>query len=154
MTPALPALVELDSRGIHYRVFQHAGEVHSLDQAALERGQQPEQVVRSILFRLAQDEYLMVLMPGPRQISWKALRRLLNQNRLTMATDEELLAVTGYQHGTVNPFGLPRVLRVLADRALFSLAEVSLGSGQRGTAILITPQELRRAIPQLEIADL
>jgi hypothetical protein len=47
-----PVTQALDKKGIPYRVFRHPGVVHSLEQAALERGQQPEQVVRSIL-RLA-----------------------------------------------------------------------------------------------------
>jgi Cys-tRNA(Pro)/Cys-tRNA(Cys) deacylase len=109
MSPLSPAVDELEKHGICFRLFQHSGEVTSLEQAALERGQTPDQVVRSILFRLSADEYLIVLMPGPRQISWKALRLLLNQNRVSMASDEELLAVTGYRPGTVNPFGLPLI---------------------------------------------
>ena len=149
-----PATDELYRRGITFRLFQHNGEIVSLEQAAQERGQTPEQVVRSILFRLSAGEYLLALMPGPRQILWKALRLLLKQNRLTMASDEELLDVTGYRPGTVSPFGLPRPLRVIADRSLFDLPEISLGSGVRETAIIITPTELARAIPDLEIANL
>jgi Cys-tRNA(Pro) deacylase len=154
MTSDLPAIQELTRREINFRVFQHPGEVTSLEQAARERDQTPEQVIRSILFRLAADEYVMVLMPGPRQISWKALRSLLNLNRVTMASDEELLAVTGYRPGTVTPLGLPGPLRILADRSLLALPEVSLGSGRRGIAIILSPAELRRAIPGLEIVDL
>jgi prolyl-tRNA editing enzyme YbaK/EbsC (Cys-tRNA(Pro) deacylase) len=54
---------------IPYRLFRHAGPIESLEQAARERGQQPEQVVRSILFRLEKDKYLMLLAAGPAQIS-------------------------------------------------------------------------------------
>jgi len=53
--------------------------VHTLEQAAIERGQRPEQVVRSILFRLSSDEFFMVLIAGQRQISWKAIRAYLDQ---------------------------------------------------------------------------
>jgi Cys-tRNA(Pro) deacylase len=163
MSLETPATQELKQRGISFRVFEHQGEITSLEQAARERSQAPEQVVRTILFRLSAQEYLLVMMPGPRQISWKALRAYLQQNRLTMASDEELLEITGYRPGTVTPFGLPLIsetnrtilpIRVLADRSLLSLPEVSLGSGVRGIAIMITPTELQRAIPSLEIADL
>ena len=58
-----------------HRTFQHAGPVESLEQAAQERSQRPEQVIRSIVFRLSEDTFLMVLMPGPGQVPWKALRR-------------------------------------------------------------------------------
>jgi Cys-tRNA(Pro)/Cys-tRNA(Cys) deacylase len=148
-----PAITELRSRGIPHRIFQHNGPIESLEQAAIERSQRPEQVIRSLVFRLADADFIMVLMPGPGQVPWKALRRYLNTSRLTMASEEELLAATGCQPGTVNPFGLPRPMRVLIDRCIIDLPEVSLGSGQRGLAILITPADLMAALPEKEVVD-
>jgi Cys-tRNA(Pro)/Cys-tRNA(Cys) deacylase len=148
-----PAITELRSRGIPHRIFQHNGPIESLEQAANERSQRPEQVIRSLVFRLADADFIMVLMPGPGQVPWKALRRYLNTSRLTMASEEDLLAATGYRPGTVNPFGLPRPMRVLIDRCILDLTEVSLGSGQRGLAILITPADLMAALPEKEVVD-
>jgi len=82
-----PVSLELEKLGIPHRVFHHAGEVTSLEQAARERGQRPEQVVRSILFRTGEDEYLMALVAGPAQISWKALRTYLDRSRLTRVNE-------------------------------------------------------------------
>ncbi|MEZ4641436.1 MAG: YbaK/EbsC family protein [Chloroflexota bacterium] len=110
------------------------------------RGHKPEQIVRSILFRLAADNFVMALMAGPQQIDWKTLRRTLAEKRLTMASEEEVLAVTGYERGAVAPFGLPQPLRVLADPSIFEPEEVSLGSGVRGTAVIMTSADLRRAL--------
>jgi Cys-tRNA(Pro)/Cys-tRNA(Cys) deacylase len=148
------AVQHLQYRGIPHRIFIHSGPIHSLEQAAAERNQQPEQVVRSIVFRVADDEFLMVLVAGPGQIPWKGLRRLLNQNRLTMATDDELLQATGCQSGTVSPLGLPRPMRILVDQSVLRQSEVSLGSCRRGLAILITPADLLAAIDSPEIVNL
>jgi prolyl-tRNA editing enzyme YbaK/EbsC (Cys-tRNA(Pro) deacylase) len=71
-----------------------------------------------------------------------------------MATEEEVLAVTGYRVGTVTPFGLPRPLRVLVDARVLKEAEVSIGSGIRNTAIILSSADLRRALGKVEIADL
>ena len=110
-----PVSLALEKLGIPHRVFRHETPVTSLEQAARERNQKPEQVVRSILFRIGEDDFMMVLVAGPTQIPWKALRKHLGQSRLTMATEEEVLAVTGYRIGTVSPFGLPRQLKVLIE---------------------------------------
>ena len=59
-----PVSIALDKLGIAHTVFHHAGQVNSLEQAAQERNQRLEQVVRSILFRLSGNEYLMVLVAG------------------------------------------------------------------------------------------
>jgi prolyl-tRNA editing enzyme YbaK/EbsC (Cys-tRNA(Pro) deacylase) len=124
-----------------------------LEQAARERGQFPEQVIRSILFRLTQDEFVMVLTAGPQQIPWKYLRRYLGSNRLSLASDEDLFSVTGYEHGTVNPFGLPHPVRILVDRSILDHEEISLGSGIHGTAIMLSPQVLMDALGHPEVID-
>jgi Cys-tRNA(Pro)/Cys-tRNA(Cys) deacylase len=155
-----PVSIELEKRDIPHRVFRHAGPVKSLEQAALERGQRPEQVVRSILFRTGEDEYLMALVAGPAQISWKALRAHLGQSRLTMATEAEVLAVTGYPIGAVSPFGTKRTLsgpgrlRVLVDPSVLAVEEISIGSGVRGTTVILKSEDLMRALGEIELAVL
>ena len=144
---------DLEERQIPFRLFRHNGPVESLEQAAAERGEQPGQVVRTIVFRLAQDDYLLVLMAGPRQISWPALRRHLEQNRLTMAAPEEVKAATGYVPGTVSPFGLPRPLRILVDRSVSAFVEISLGSGERGLAIVMSSGDLLHALSNPEVGS-
>ena len=149
-----PVSLALDKLGIAYTVFHHSGQVTSLEQAAQERHQRQEQVIRSILFRLSENEYLMVLVAGPNQISWKALRKHVGQSRLTMASEEEVLTVTGYRIGTVSPFGLPHPLRILMDQSVLKEDEISIGSGMRGVAVIIKSAELRRALSDAEIVSL
>lgn len=151
LTPVSHALVQMD---IPHREFRHPGLVRSLEQAATERGQQPEQVIRSILFRLSADEFVMVLMAGPQQIDWKALRHYLGETRLTTASEEEVRRVTGYERGAVAPFGLPMPMRILADESIFAPEELSLGSGVRGTTIILSSADLRRALGNVEIVHL
>ncbi len=154
MSDEPPVSVALEKLGIPHRVFRHAGPVNSLEQAAAERGQRPEQVVRSILFRIGEDDFIMVLVAGPAQIPWKALRKHLGQSRLTMATEDEVLAVTGYRIGAVSPFGLPRRLKVLIDAGVMQEQEVSIGSGTRGQAVILTSADLHHALPEAEIVTL
>lgn len=154
MTPATtPVGQALEALGIPFSEFKHAGPVRSLEQAAAERDQRPEQVVRSILFRLAQEEYLMVAVAGPRQIDWKALRQAIGQSRMTMATPDEVLAVTGYEIGAVAPFGLNAPMRIMLDESVMREEVVSLGSGVRGTAIILQTADLRRALPDAALVN-
>lgn len=154
MTEQPPVSNALKKLNVPHRVFTHPGPVHSLEQAARERGQRPDQVLRSILFRTGENEYLMALVAGPEQISWKALRNYLGQSRLTMANEEEVLAVTGYPIGAVSPFGTIRPLRVLVDPGVFAEEEVSIGSGIRGTTVILKSADLRRALGDVETVEL
>ncbi len=149
-TPVGRALMAL---GAPFRTLRHPGPVRSLEQAAQERGQRSGQVVRSIVFRLAQDTYAMVLVAGAAQIAWPALRAYLGQSRLTTATEAELLAATGYTRGAVAPFGLPAPMRILVDRSVLAEDEVSVGSGAAGTTVVLRTADLLKALGTAEIGD-
>lgn len=147
-TPVTRALVALN---IPHRLFRHPGPVHSVEQAARERGQEIEQVVRSIVFRLSQDSFAMVLVAGTLQISWAELRRYFGQSRLTMASEDQVLAVTGYPLGAVSPFGLPAPLRILVDESVVSQEEISIGSGERYATVILGTQDMLKALGPIEI---
>jgi Cys-tRNA(Pro) deacylase len=153
MNPPPPVSLALTELGIAHNVFIHTNQVMSLEQAATERNQRPEQVVRSIIFRLSKGEYLMVLMAGPRQIDWKSLRQHLGTSRVSMASKDEVLAATGYQLGAVAPFGLPQPIRILADRSVLAEEELSMGSGVRNVAILLKSADLMQALGDVEIGS-
>ena len=148
-----PISAILESNHVPHRVFVHDGSVRSLEQAAAERGQEPGQVVRTILFRLSEGEYAMVLVGGPSQILWRALRAYFGRSRLTMADQDEVLAVTGYPIGAVAPFGVPGDVPVLVDRSVLAYDEISMGSGVRGTAIILRSADLLAALGDVPVGD-
>ena len=149
--PISTALTELS---IPHQVFQHKNPVTSFEQAANERGQRAAQIVRSILFRIAEDEFIMVLVAGPDQISWKALRKYLGRSRISMATEEEVLAVTGYKIGTVGPFGLAHPVRVVIESRVLDEEEISIGSGMRDRAIILKSADLQKALKDADVVSL
>ena len=48
---------------------------------------------------------------------------------MRMATEDEVLEVTGYRIGTVSPLGMKRQVRVLIDSSVLKEEEISIGSG-------------------------
>lgn len=149
MTETPPVSTALTELGIAHRVFRHPGPVRSLEQAAQERGQEPEQVVRSLLFRISARQFVMVLIAGSQQVDWRALRNHLDESRLTTASREEVLSVTGYELGAVSPFGLPQPVPVLVDESVLGPRELSIGSGVRGVTVILKRDDLLRALESL-----
>jgi Cys-tRNA(Pro) deacylase len=149
-----PASIALDDLHIPHQVFRHENPVFSLEQAASERNQRPEQVVRSILFQIRPEEFVLVLVAGPAQVDWRKLRQLVKRSRVRMATEEEVLEVTGYRIGTVSPFGLKNPVRILVDESVLKEEEVSLGSGVRNTAIIMKSTYLELALGRPETVSL
>jgi Cys-tRNA(Pro)/Cys-tRNA(Cys) deacylase len=149
-----PASIALDGLNIPHGVFEHTTPVDSLEQAAADRHQRPEQVVRSILFQIRPGEYVMVLVAGPQQVDWKKLRQLLGRSRVRMATEDEVLEITGYRVGTVSPFGLKNQVRVLIDASVLKEEELSIGSGVRNIAIILKSTDLQTALGDAEVVSL
>lgn len=149
-----PVSLALEKLNIPHRVFRHETPVDSLEKAASDRGQRPSQIVRTILFRVSEEEFALVLVAGPGQISWKLLRKILGKSRITMATEEEVLAVTGYRPGTVGPFGLLKPVRVMVEAGVLQEEELSIGSGMRDTAVILKSADLYRALGDVEVVEL
>ena len=146
-----PASIALDQLEIPHRVFRHETPVESFEQAASDRNQRPEQVVRSILFQVRPEEFVMVLMAGREQVDWRSLRKLVGRSRIRMATEDEVLEVTGYRVGTVSPLGMKRQVRILIDSSVLREDEISIGSGVSNTAIILKSADLRRALGEAEV---
>ncbi len=151
MTDHPPAARALDILGVPYRLFEHAHPPKSLEEAAEERGQSPGQIIRSIVFRLSAGHFIMVLMAGPGQIDWKLIRAALGVARISMASEAEVLAATGFVRGAVTPLGLPQPMRILADESVFIHDEISIGSGVRGVAVILKSADLQKVLGHLEI---
>jgi len=146
-----PASITLEKMNIPHQVFRHERPVMSFEQAASDRNQRPEQIVRSILFQVRPGEFVMVLMAGRDQVDWRKLRQLIKRSRVRMATEEEVFDVTGYRIGTVSPFGLKNQVRVMIDASVLKEEEISIGSGIHNMAIIMRGADLRQALGDAEI---
>ncbi len=133
--PAGRALAAAQDAGIAVSITRH-GPVSSLAEAAAARGLRPQQVLKTIVVRRSDDDYVFVLVPGGRAIDWPKLRKVLAVNRLSLPDAATALAVTGYERGTITPFGSLRRLPVLADAAIPD-GPVSIGGGAHGTAFTV-----------------
>ena len=140
----------ITAAGIPFEVTTH-GPVRSLAEAAAARGVTPERIVKSLVVRRADDDYLFVLVPGGRSISWPKLRALLGVSRLSMPPAEVAFDVTGYERGTITPFGSLRPWPVFADSAIPD-GRVSIGGGGHGTAFTVDAADLVRALGA-QVAD-
>lgn len=138
------ARAAIEAVGIAFTVTSH-GRVASLAEAAAARGLEPGRVLKTIVVRRGEDDFLLVLVPGGRTISWPKLRALLGVSRLSMPSAAGALAATGYERGAITPFGAEQAWPVIADAAIPSGA-VSIGGGAHGTAFTVDAGELVRVL--------
>jgi Cys-tRNA(Pro)/Cys-tRNA(Cys) deacylase len=138
-----PALRDSRLEKVEHEVVRH-GPVDSLEEAARARGLTSGDVLKTLVVRRSDDDYLFILVPGDRSISWPKLRRHLDVNRMSMPDAAEARSVTGYERGTITPFGSLHDWPVVADSTLSDI--VSIGGGAHGVSITMGREDLLRVL--------
>ena len=139
-----PATRWLTEHGVAHRVVV-TQPASSAEESAQFQQIELRQLLRTIVVRRGENDSVFVLVPGGRRFDWPKLRAHLGVSRLSLPDAEEAKQVTGYERGTITPFGSTNAWPVIADKSIESLDKVAIGGGQRGVNIHISPAELVRA---------
>jgi Cys-tRNA(Pro)/Cys-tRNA(Cys) deacylase len=148
--PAQSTLTALDLAAIEYRVVAH-GPVSSAAEAAVARGVEVRDLIKTIVVRRADDDFLFVLVPGDRSISWPKLRALLGVSRMSLPDAATAKDATGYERGTITPFGSLRPWPTVADERIVGRT-IALGAGAHGVAVVTTADSVIAAL-DADVAD-
>jgi len=138
-----PALRALEGSDLTYEVMR-TQRARSAQESAAFQGIGLDQLLRTIVVRRGADDYVFVLVPGGRQIDWPKLRAHLGVSRLSLPDAEEAKTATGYERGTITPFGSAPAWPVIADEAIPSLERVAIGGGGHGVNLHLAGSDLVR----------
>jgi Cys-tRNA(Pro)/Cys-tRNA(Cys) deacylase len=138
--------------GVEHRVVQteRAG---SAEESATLQGIPLAALLRTIVVRRGEDDYVFLLVPAGRRFDWPKLRAHLGVSRLSLPDAEEAHAVTGYERYTITPFGASRAWPVIADASIVDQPVVAVGGGERGVNVHIAPRDLITAT-RAELVDI
>src|SRR2546423_11437720 len=127
-TPAIEALRE---HGVPFEVVR-TRPANSAEESAELQGIELGQLLRTIVIRRAENDYVFVLVPGGRQIDWPKLRANLGVSRLSLPDKDEAREATGYERGAITPLGAAKPWAVIADAAIEDLDRVAIGGAATG----------------------
>lgn len=82
----------------------------------------------------------------------KAVRKKLKVSRISFATPEKTLELTGMELGGVTPFGMPDNVPVWIDSKVMDCESIILGGGNRCSKLIMSPDMLMK-IPNVEVVD-
>ena len=139
--PRTPAIDAVAASGIRHRVVR-TERAASAEESAQFQGIETHQLLRTIVVRRGEGDYLFVLVPAGRRFDWPKLRELLGVRRMTLPDADEARAVTGYERYTITPFGSTEAWPVIADAAIVDEPVVSIGGGGFGINIHLAPADL------------
>ena len=139
------AIAAAQATGVPHRVVR-TEMAQSAEEAAELQGIPLGALLRTIVVRRGEDDYLFVLVPAGRRFDWPKLRAALGVSRLSLPDADEAKRVTGYVRYTITPFGATRAWPVIVDASVMSLATVSVGGGMRGVNLHFAPSDLAIAL--------
>ena len=134
-----PALQALTASSIPHEVVR-TGRARSVEEAAERRGIAVAALPKTLV------------VPGDRGIDWAKLRSHLGIRRMTLPDAAEALAVTGYERGTITPFGATTAWPVIADASIDPAGTISLGGGDHGVSVKMSAAVLIEAL-DADVAD-
>jgi len=145
----------LDSIGIAYelREYELGEEDFSAIAVAEKMGMPPEQVFKTLLCVTHERENLFAIVPGNAELDFKKLAHAAGTRKAEMASIKDVQPLTGYIRGGVTVFGAKKDFPVFADETIELFDLISVSAGQRGTQILLAPQDYLRAA-NATVADL
>ena len=117
----------------------------SLEEAAEMLGVPASTIVKTLVVKKADGSFVLVLVPGDRQIAWKQLRAELGVNKLQLPDADQALAATGYERGTITPLGTSTTWPVVVDRSVLD-RRIALGAGEHGWSAWVDADALVTAL--------
>jgi Cys-tRNA(Pro)/Cys-tRNA(Cys) deacylase len=140
-----PGIAAARASGVPFEVMR-TERARSAEESAAFQGIELHQLLRTIVVRLASDEYVFVLVPGGRRIDWPKLRIYLGTRRLSLPDAEEARKATGYERGAITPFGATHAWPVIADATVGDGEElIAIGGGAHGVNLHLRAADLLAA---------
>jgi Cys-tRNA(Pro)/Cys-tRNA(Cys) deacylase len=147
------ARVQTDAaaRGLSVRIMKRPA-AHSLREAAELLGIPVGGIVKTLVVKRHDGDYLFALVPGGRKISWPKLRTLVGVNKLSMPDPALARDATGYERGTITPLGSSTAWPVYADASIAG-TEIAMGAGEHGYSAFVDADALVAAFDAV-VADI
>lgn len=151
-----PALQALAATSLDFLVVR-TSPARSAEESAEMQGISLGALLRTLVVRRGEGDYLFVLVPGGRKFDWSKLRDLLGVRRLTMPDAEEAREVTGYERGAITPFGARTAFPVIIDSAALDQPVVAIGGGARGVNVhlptLALAEHLEAQVAEISVPE-
>ncbi|MBX3650154.1 MAG: Cys-tRNA(Pro) deacylase [Burkholderiales bacterium] len=139
--PSTPAVLALRAAGVaftpHFYDYEERG---GTAVSARELGVDEHAVIKTLVMQDENAKPCIVLMHGDREVSTKALARILGVKRIEPCKPEVAERHTGYRVGGTSPFGTRRKMPVYVESTVLELPGIYINGGSRGFLVGIAPR--------------
>ena len=140
------AIKFLSQKGIYFKVKEYEHEEKGARFAAEAMDFPLERTIKTLVVDLGQKGYILVLMPGEKNIDLKRLAKAFSVKRAAMADSSTAERLTGYLVGGISPFGTKQNLPVFMEAGLLEFDNVAINAGKRGVMLILDPKDILQAV--------
>ena len=136
------AIKFLKQKGVSFEVKKYLHEEKGAKFAAQAMGFPVEKTIKTLVVDLGHKDYIMVLMPGDKNLDLKKLAGAFSVKRAAMADTSTTERLTGYLVGGISPFGTKQNLPVVMEQCLLEFDRVAINAGRRGVMLVMDPNDI------------
>lgn len=130
----------IKSRGLNADHLSFEQTCHSVEEAAKTVGAKPEDFVKSIVMVNRKNEVIVGIVKGEDKVSTKRVGKVLDIEKPSIASTEDILDLTGYPLGGTPGFGFDAIF--LVDPKVMQKDMVYLGGGSACSLTYMSTDEL------------
>jgi prolyl-tRNA editing enzyme YbaK/EbsC (Cys-tRNA(Pro) deacylase) len=144
----------MDRQQIPGQILNLDAPTPTVEAAAQALGVAPKQIVKSVLFTV-REQGVLTISCGDQLVERRVIAALygVGRKRVKLAPPAVVLDLTGFEVGSVPPFGHRSTLRTLLDPRVLAFDEIFAGGGTHHALVRLNPEDIAR-ITQAEIIDL
>ena len=105
-------------------------DMKSIADVAAFLGLSTDRTIKALVYMSDTGESVMACLRGDHELNEIKLKNALGWDEIRMATEEEILSVTGSPVGFLGPHGLKRKIAVIADLAVQGMANAVIGANE------------------------
>ncbi|MCR4369174.1 MAG: YbaK/EbsC family protein [archaeon] len=119
----------LEGNGVVFRILAHAQPAYTCEDAAILRNVPLSEMLKAILLVDKSGNYVLACIPGDKKLDVQKVRRVINLRRLSFASENEVVEITGFEVGSVPPVALAHKIPILFDSSFKDLGKADISSG-------------------------
>jgi Cys-tRNA(Pro) deacylase len=151
--PTTPAILALKANNAVFTLHSYKYEDKGGTRISSARlGVDEHFIIKTLVMEDETAKPLIILMHGDKEVSTKALARMLGVKSITPCKPETAHKHTGYMVGGTSPFGTRKPLTVCMEKTIADLPEIFINAGSRGLLAKMLPSELVRILEPREVS--
>ncbi len=137
----------LDALQIRYQTREYSVDPDDLSGETVARkiNMPPEQVFKTLLCRVDQQNIVFAVLSVADELDFKKLASAVGGRRAEMVPIKEVQPLTDYIRGGVTVFASKKPYPVFADESIELFDVISVSAGTRGMQIILSPADYLRA---------